>query len=204
MTGPRSRIAIVDYGAGNITSVCKAFRHVGADPVIARTPAELAGTASIVVPGVGHFGSTRALDKPWRDAIVGAVDRGIPLLGICLGMQWLFEGSDESPDAAGLGLLEGTCTRIEGAVKVPHVGWNSLERCRDNPLLTGLDDEAVYFTHSYVAPVTDACVASTVYGSSFASVVAIGRVAGVQWHPEKSGNAGLQLLRNFLEIVRAC
>lgn len=200
----RPTIAIVDYGVGNITSVCKAFRHVGADPAIVVAPGELGGAAALVVPGVGHFAATAALDHRWRDEIRSAVDRGVPLLGICLGMQWLFEGSEESPDAAGLGLLAGTCARIEGAVKVPHVGWNSMARRRDHPLLAGVDDQPVYFTHSYVAPVTDACVASTLYGSSFASVVATGRVAGVQWHPEKSGEAGLRLLRNFVDLVRAC
>ncbi len=200
----RPTIAIVDYGAGNITSVCKAFRHVGADPALVRTPARVEDAAAIVVPGVGHFGATRALDEQWRSAVRAALDRGVPLLGICLGMQWLFEGSEESPGEPGLGLLPGTCTRIAGSVKVPHVGWNTIERRRDTPLLTGVDDQAVYFTHSYVAPVTDACVGSTTYGSTFASVVARGRVAGVQWHPEKSGDAGLQLLRNFLDMVRAC
>jgi len=198
------RLAVVDYGAGNIASVCKALRHVGADPVIARNAAELQRAAAIVVPGVGHFAATQALDTPWRAAIRAAVDRGIPLLGICLGMQWLFQRSQESPDVPGLGLLEGTCVRIEGAVKIPHVGWNSMTRLREDPLLSGVDDQSVYFTHSYIAPVTDACVASTQYGREFASVISTNRVAGVQWHPEKSGPAGLQLLRNFVDMVRAC
>lgn len=200
----RPTIAIVDYGAGNLASVCKAFRHVGADPGVVRVAGDLADASAIVVPGVGHFSATRALDETWRKAIRSAVDRGTPLLGICLGMQWLFEGSEESPEEPGLALIEGTCTRLEGAVKVPHVGWNSIGRCRDHALLAGVDNQDVYFTHSYVAPVTDACVASTEYGGRFASVVATGRVAGVQWHPEKSGEAGLQLLRNFLAMVRAC
>lgn len=199
----RPTIAIVDYGAGNLASVCKAFRHAGANPIVVRTPGDAGDAAAIVVPGVGHFAATRALDRRWRETIGAHVDRGTPLLGICLGMQWLFEGSEESPDDRGLGLLQGICTRIEGAVKVPHVGWNTLEADRGNPLLAGVDDP-VYFTHSYVAPVTEACIASTEYGFRWASVVARGRIAGVQWHPEKSADAGLQLLRNFLQMVRAC
>jgi glutamine amidotransferase len=197
-------IAVVDYGVNNLRSVVRALAAGGHAAVLTADPEAIRGAERVVVPGVGHFAATRALDETWRTAIRSAVDGGIPLLGICLGMQWLFEGSDEAPDDAGLGILQGTCTRITGTMKVPHVGWNTLDRSRESPLLEGVDDRAVYFTHSYVAPVTDACIASTFYGSAFASVVAIGRVAGVQWHPEKSGTAGLQLLRNFLGMVRAC
>jgi glutamine amidotransferase len=197
-------IALIDYGAGNLTSVRKALTALGAPFVVPRTPAECAGAAGLIVPGVGNFAATAALEGDWRDAIARAVRGGTPLLGICLGMQWLFEGSDEAPDVAGLGVLPGRIVRLEGRaadrLKVPHVGWNSLDFTgRSSTLLQGLSDAAqVYFTHSYAAPVTDACVATTCHADAFASVVERDGVFGVQFHPEKSGEAGLHILRNFL------
>jgi glutamine amidotransferase len=142
------------------------------------------------------------------DAVLEHVGEGRPLLGICLGMQWLFEGSDEAPDVPGLGLLGGRCYRLGGVnapVKIPHVGWNSLAFHRDGAsIVDGIaPDTQVYFTHSYVAPVTGDTVATTDHGETFASVVQRGNVAGAQFHPEKSGDAGLRLLRNFVELARA-
>jgi glutamine amidotransferase len=138
------------------------------------------------------------------------VEGGRPLLGICLGLQWLFEGSEEAPELAGLGVLHGRCTLLEGRaagprpLKVPHVGWNTLRVRRTSVLLEGVPDGThVYFTHSYAAPVTDATVATTPYGEEFASVVADGSVFGVQFHPEKSSAAGLRMLRNFVAVCRA-
>lgn len=202
-------IALLDYRAGNLTSVRKAFNAVGAEIRTPETPAELANASAIVVPGVGHFGATSVLDSPWRDAITMAVGGGVPLLGICLGLQWLFEGSEEAEHLPGLGLLPGTCTllRPEAAdglrLKVPHVGWNALEQRRPSRILRGVPDAAqAYFTHSFVAPVGDACVAVTTHGTPFASVVESGRVFGAQFHPEKSGTVGLRLLENFLAITR--
>jgi len=137
-----------------------------------------------------------------RDALVGAVAGGRPLLGICLGLQFLFEGSDEAPGVRGLGLLKGRCYLLQGDVKVPHVGWNDLRVVRPSSLLTGIQDGSqVYFTHSYAAPVTDACVAVTEYASRFAAAVERARVFGVQFHPEKSGTAGLQILRSFVSFA---
>jgi imidazole glycerol-phosphate synthase subunit HisH len=194
-------IALIDYGAGNLTSVRKAFAALGADLFVPRAPDEVARASAVVVPGVGHFGATRSLADAWTDAIVALVGEGRPLLGICLGMQWLFEGSDEAPDCPGLGLVAGRCFRLGGGVKVPHVGWNSLELVRDAPFVEGVAPGAqVYFTHSFAAPVTGDAVAVTEHGGRFASVVQRGNVSGVQFHPEKSGDAGLTILRNFLQL----
>jgi imidazole glycerol-phosphate synthase subunit HisH len=195
-------IALVDYGAGNLTSVRKGFAAAGADLVLARAPGDLAGASGVVVPGVGHFGATASLDAPWREAILAGVEAGRPLFGICLGMQWLFEGSEEAPGSRGLAVLDGSCGRLDdraGALKIPHVGWNALSISRESTLLEGLDDGAyVYFTHSYAAPVTRATCAVSVHGDPFAAVVERAHVGGVQFHPEKSGDAGLRILRNFV------
>jgi len=198
-------LALIDYGAGNLTSVRKAFAALGADVYTPDTPGALAGAAAVVVPGVGHFDRTRTLDEAWRAAIVERVGEGRPLLGICLGMQWLFEGSSESPDCPGLGLLAGACSRLAAAppaVKVPHVGWNALELRRESAIVEGVPSGAqVYFTHSFAAPVTGDMVAAAEHGVRFAAIVQRGQVTGVQFHPEKSGDVGLQILRNFLELA---
>ena len=203
----RSPIALIDYGAGNLTSVKKALAAVGADFFVPEEPGALAGARGVVVPGVGHFGATRALDRAWVDAILDLVGDGKPLLGICLGMQWLFEGSEEAPESAGLGVLRGRCRRLrvapgEGRLKIPHVGWNSLERRLDAGIIEGVPAGAqVYFTHSYIAPVTGDTVAATEHGERFASVVQRGQIAGVQFHPEKSGEVGLRVLQNWLALA---
>ena len=209
-------IALIDYGAGNLTSVRKAFAAVGANLFVPATPAEVEDAAAIVVPGVGHFDATRALNAEWVEAILARVGEGRPLLGICLGMQWLFEGSEEAPDCAGLGLLAGRCYRLQGrapenpeirlqpdiAIKVPHVGWNTIELRGEASLVEGVQSGAqVYFTHSFVAPVTGDTVAVTEHGERFAAIVQRGYVAGVQFHPEKSGEVGLRILRNWLEQI---
>jgi imidazole glycerol-phosphate synthase subunit HisH len=199
-------IALVDYGAGNLTSVRKALSALGAEFTTPATPDGLKGASAVIVPGVGHFAATTALDEPWRDAIGGAARQGTPLFGICVGMQWLFEGSDEAPGVAGLGVMKGQIARLDGnaeqRLKVPHVGWNALDFTRTARLLRGLESGAqVYFTHSYAAPVTADCVAETSHANTFASAVERDNVFGVQFHPEKSSDAGLQILRNFLEIA---
>ena len=197
-------IALIDYKAGNLTSVKKALATIGADVFVPDTPADLADVAGIIVPGVGHFGATRALDQPWIDAILARVGEGRPLFGICLGMQWLFEGSEEAPDLPGLGLLAGQCYRLtpEAPLKVPHVGWNSLEIQREGGLLDQVaSGSQVYFTHGYVAPVNGDARAVTTHGSTFAAVVQRGHIGGVQFHPEKSGDVGLRILRNFVELA---
>ena len=183
------RIALIDYRAGNLTSVKKAFAAIDADLFVPESPADLRDAAAIVVPGVGHFAATQALSSEWVDAIRAGVDAGRPLLGICLGMQWLFQGSDEAPASAGLGVLTGQCYRlpsdVNGAsVKIPHVGWNALDIRRPDSIVDGVAADAqVYFTHSFVAPLTSDTVAATGHGRPFASVVLRAHVAGVQFHP---------------------
>ncbi len=198
------QLALVDYGAGNLTSVVKGFDAVGADVRIVGNPAALADAAAIVVPGVGHFAATATLDREWHAAISASMTSGVPMLGICLGLQWLFEGSDEAPDRQGLGLMAGACFRLSGDVKVPHVGWNTLEITgADSRLLAGIPAGAsAYFTHSYAAPVGPDTVAATTHGVPFAAAVERDRVFGVQFHPEKSGATGLRILENFLRVVR--
>lgn len=198
-------IALIDYGAGNLTSVRKGFKAAGADLFTPAVPSDLAQAAGIVVPGVGNFAATSALQGPWTEAIRHAVGRGVPLLGICLGMQWLFDGSDEAPGIRGLGAIAGTCSRLpqQGALKVPHVGWNSLHAPRPSRLLDGVDERTqVYFTHSYAAPVTPETAATCEHGAVFAAAVETGGVFGVQFHPEKSSDAGICILRNFVAAAR--
>ena len=201
-------IALVDYGAGNLTSVRKALSALGAEFMTPQRPSDLQGAAAVIVPGVGHFAATSALDDQWRHTIGDAARAGTPLFGICVGMQWLFEGSEEAPGVAGLGVMKGRIARLDGnaeqRLKVPHVGWNALDFTRPARLLRGLDSGAqVYFTHSYAAPVTADCIAETRHANTFAAAVERDHIFGVQFHPEKSGEAGLQILRNFLEIARA-
>jgi glutamine amidotransferase len=200
-------IALIDYKAGNLTSVRKALAAIHADVFTPDAPDQLARASGIIVPGVGHFAATRALDQRWVDAIVASLGEGRPLLGICLGMQWLFEGSDEAPDLPGLGLLGGRCYRLRSSgtrqrLKIPHVGWNTMAFRAAGSIVDGVPDQSqVYFTHSYVAPITGDAVAVTEHGEAFASVVQRGQVAGVQFHPEKSGEVGLQMLRNFVALA---
>jgi len=198
------KISLVDYGAGNLTSVVKAFVAVGAEVDVVDDASQLELAQAIAVPGVGHFAATASLDGRWRDAVFKAIDRGVPLLGICLGLQWLFEGSAEAPELPGLGCMPGRCFRIEGAVKVPHVGWNSLDRtAAPSRLLDGIPDGAsAYFTHSYAAPVVAETVATTTHAVPFSAAVERGRIFGAQFHPEKSGPTGLSMLANFLRLAQ--
>ena len=205
MTGADvTNVAILDYGAGNVTSVTKALRHLGAAPRIATNPHALAGADGIVVPGVGHFARTTAIDVAMRRALRRAVEAGTPLLGICLGLHWLFEGSTEAPDAAGLGIFQGRCSALHGSpgIKVPHVGWNEIEvTANGSRLLNGLDNRTyAYFCHSYAAECGDRTAGVTSHGGAFSAVVERDAVFGVQFHPEKSGAVGLQVLWNFLRV----
>ena len=201
-------ITVIDYKAGNLTSVLKTLRHLGAETIV--TDGDLGqvdAAERIVLPGVGHFAATQRLDATGlTGAIRAAIARGVPFLGICVGMQWLYGGSTEAPEQPGLGHFAESCTRFaESTEKVPHVGWNSLEVRPINGitsrLLRGVEPgEFVYFTHSYKGPVTKDTAAVTQYIEPFAAAVERGNVMGVQFHPEKSGETGLKILRNFLAV----
>src|SRR5579859_5230689 len=197
------RVTVIDYKAGNLTSVLKALRHVGAEVVVTDGDLSLIESAErLVLPGVGHFSATSRLDNTGLTAAIrAAIAKGVPFLGICVGMQWLLEGSAESPEQPGLGHFLGKCERFpEGPLKVPHVGWNSIETTIVGPtLFRGLKRiEYVYFTHSYFAPLRtfvresdgelhSAVAADTEYILPFAAALEWGNVFGVQFHPEKSG-----------------
>jgi imidazole glycerol-phosphate synthase subunit HisH len=196
-------IAIVDYGAGNLNSVKKAFDHLGAEAVVTSQPEAIEAADKIVLPGVGHFSALGGLDNTGlRNAVLRAISAGKPFLGICLGMQWLFEGSDEAPELAGAGILAGQCSQFPSSVKSPHVGWNSLAVRNGSRLLRNVaPDSFVYYTHSFQAPVVAATTAATEYGAPFSAVVEQGKIFGVQFHPEKSWTVGLLILKNFCEIT---
>jgi glutamine amidotransferase len=194
-------IAIVDYQAGNLASVRKAFDHLGHESAVTAEAEAIGRADKIVLPGVGNFEATTALAGPLQEAVTEAIDREVPLLGICLGMQWMFESSQEAPQLRGLGLFRGECEKFPAEVKSPHVGWNQLQLRGVSRLLRGLPEASfVYFTHSYWAPLVEDTVAGCAYGGTFSAAVEHGQVFGVQFHPEKSGTAGLQLLRNFCEL----
>jgi glutamine amidotransferase len=200
------QVTVIDYKAGNLTSVLKTLRHLGAETVVTDGDLSVVETAErIVLPGVGHFQATeRLVATGLTGAIRAAIARDVPFLGICVGMQWLYAGSTEAPQQPGLGVFAESCTRFaESPQKVPHVGWNSLEVRDGSKLLAGVEPgEYVYFTHSFKGPVTADTAAVTQYIEPFAAAVERGNVMGVQFHPEKSGETGLKILKNFLEIER--
>lgn len=195
-------ITIVDYQAGNLASVHKAFAHLGHAACITDDPHAVARAHTIVLPGVGHFRATARLNQSGlRCSIEDALAQGVPFLGICVGMQWLFEGSEEAPDVPGLGLLPGRCARFPADLKSPHVGWNQVRRSGESRLMSGLPaDFFVYYTHSYRVPLHGTVVGETEYGGPFAAIVERDNLFGVQFHPEKSGAAGLELLNNFARL----
>lgn len=195
-------IAIVDYSAGNLASVQKALRHLGARPVITSDPGRVAEADKIIVPGMGHFAATQRLSETGLgDAVWDAMQRGKPVLGICLGMQWLFASSEEALGVHGLGIFSEGCGRFPVGSKSPHVGWNDLQLQSPSILLQSIPPRAfVYFTHSYRAPVVQQTVATCEYAGTFSAVVEHDRIFGVQFHPEKSGAVGLRLLFNFCDL----
>ena len=196
-------IAIIDYKAGNLTSVKKAFDHLGAQTVVTSDPSRVAKADKVVLPGVGHFGATSALnDSGLRDAIVDSIERQIPFFGICVGMQWMLASSQEAPGVHGLALWPGECSRFPATVKSPHVGWNSLQILDGSSrLLRGTQPGAyVYFTHSYRVPLLASTSAKCEYGGGFSAVIEKDNLFGVQFHPEKSGAAGLAILKNFCDL----
>ncbi|NUN70842.1 MAG: imidazole glycerol phosphate synthase subunit HisH [Bacteroidetes bacterium] len=197
-------IGIVDYHLNNLRSVQKAFEKAGAPSFISDDPAQLRTADKLVLPGVGAFG--QAMENlhtlGLKDVVLAHAAAGRPLLGICLGMQLLFSRSFELGEYEGLGLLRGEVRRFPGTVKVPHMGWNQIEFTAPSPLLQGVPEDAfVYFVHSYyVVPQDDVTVTRTDYGTRFTSIVRQGNIFGIQFHPEKSQSAGLQLLKNFAGI----
>jgi imidazole glycerol-phosphate synthase subunit HisH len=195
-------IAVIDYKAGNLTSVMKALRSLSADPVLTDDPAVVLRANKLILPGVGHFAATKFLEeRGLKCAIQRRIAAGVPFLGICVGLQWLFAGSTEAPGCSGLAAFPERCEKFAPGEKVPHVGWNSLALRPNSQLFAGISDGSfVYFTHSWRAPVVDDTVAVTEYGEPFTAAVERGNVMGVQFHPEKSGETGLRVLRNFLEL----
>lgn len=197
-------LAVIDYGGGNLGSLVAALRRHGARFVITEDAATFARADAAVLPGDGAFGATmRALhDRGLDAAIVQHVDQGKPLLGICVGMQVLFEGSDEFGASRGLGILPGQVSRFTAAPRLPHMGWNTLEPCSAHPFIAGLGEEPyAYFLHSYRAPVGRDTVAACTHGERFSAVVARGNLMGTQFHPEKSQHTGARLIGNFLQLA---
>lgn len=198
-------VAIIDYGAGNVPSVERALQKLGASPERVNTPEKLASSKAIVLPGVGHYAALiRALDeRRLRAPLVDAILRGKPFLGICLGLQALYQSSEEAPELDGLGIFPRRVCALPSNVKLPHMGWNQLKIQRGVRLLEGLSGEDYfYFAHSFAAQATDGETAAVCgYGTEFAAVLCVDRLCAVQFHPEKSGSAGAKLLGNFLRIA---
>jgi len=199
-------VTVVDAGVGNLGNLARAVAHLGGAVEITRDPGRVAAARCLLLPGVGAFAPPReALRGPLETALAAALAAGAWLLGICVGFQLLFEAGEEFGVTDGLGLLPGRVTRLPAGVPVPHIGWNRLHGVADHPLLAGLERGGpyVYFVHSYApAEVPDeVCLARATHGRSFAAVAGRGRVLGTQFHPERSGAAGLRLLANFLEIA---
>jgi glutamine amidotransferase len=199
-----ARVAVINYGGGNIGSLLAALERHGVAYVVTESAADVESARGTIFPGDGAFAATmhalaeRGLDR----AILASIERGAPFLGVCVGMQVLFEGSTEFGTTAGLGVLEGTVARFERAERIPHMGWNTLEAVRTHPFVDGITaGDFAYFLHSYRAPVGDATVMATTYGDRFTSVVARGNVMGTQFHPEKSQRTGDLLLANYVKLL---
>ncbi|QHS51960.1 imidazole glycerol phosphate synthase subunit HisH [Edaphobacter sp. 12200R-103] len=201
-------LAVIDYKAGNLTSVLKALHYLGAETHVTQSPDDVRNASKIVLPGVGHFQATQLLhDLELTEATREAIASGVSFLGICVGLQWLYEGSTEAEATEGLCHFGSKCERFPASfngaeLKSPHVGWNSLENIReDSRLLRGVAPGGfVYYTHSWRAPVSADTAATTNYGGDFTAAVERDNVMGVQFHPEKSSTVGLQILKNFVEL----
>jgi glutamine amidotransferase len=196
-------IAVIDYNAGNLTSVMKALNALACAATVTADPEVVRKAHKVILPGVGHFQATQLLeDTGLSAAVADSIARGIPFLGICVGLQWLFEGSTEAPATKGLSVFSGQCERFSAGVKVPHVGWNEVRVDPRSRLMRGVEDGSfVYYSHSYRAPVVQETVAVTDYNGQFSGGVERENVMGVQFHPEKSGTAGMRVLRNFVELA---
>jgi imidazole glycerol phosphate synthase glutamine amidotransferase subunit len=200
------KVTLLDYGAGNLPSVERAFERLGVGTERATTPESISRASAIVLPGVGHVAALiRALDTlSLREPLREAVRRGVPFLGICLGLQVLFASSEEAPELSGLNLFDGSVRALPNNVKLPHMGWNQVRRARESRLLRGLADDAwFYFAHSFAAlePSTSAAATCT-HGAEFAAVIERDNISAVQFHPEKSGSSGASVFANFLEMAR--
>jgi imidazole glycerol-phosphate synthase subunit HisH len=196
-------ITILDYGAGNLRSVQNTLSEIGAYYELVHNASELSRAAKIILPGVGHFGQMmRALDQMQvREALLERIRAGVPFLGICLGLQGLFESSEEAPDERGLGVFQGEIRRFPATARVPHMGWNEIEPRNGSKLLANLAPHPyLYFAHSYYAPVVDATAAICDYAVPYTAVLETKNIFGVQFHPEKSGPLGLKIVRNFVEL----
>lgn len=201
-------IAIIDYGAGNIQSVSKALKHIGCDAFITRDKEQILKADGAVLPGVGSFGDTMDTMTSYgiKDTVIEYTKSGKPFLGICLGLQLLFPTSEESPEAKGLGIFDGTITKIPSGegLKIPHIGWNSLDIKKNDGLFKGIDKNPyVYFVHSYFLNASNKNIVSaqTQYGVTIDASIEQGNVFATQFHPEKSGETGLKILKNFADIV---
>ena len=198
-------IALIDYGAGNVPSVERAVQKLGATTQRVTRPEDFSGAKAIILPGVGHYAAIiRALDaQNLRAALLQALSRGVPFLGICLGLQALYASSEEAPTLAGLGLLDGAVKSLPSTVKLPHMGWNRVRAVKESPLMQGLScSDYFYFAHTFAvtSSVTDA-VALCEHGALFTAVLHRNNIFATQFHPEKSGDAGSRLLKNFLDLA---
>lgn len=196
-------ISMIDYGAGNMPSVVKAFAHLGLKTEVIETPEHVLKAGKLVLPGVGNFKSLERLERSGVRAAIGqSIARGVPFLGICLGMQWLFDTSTEAPEVKGLGIFPGQCTRFTETPRSLHVGWNQITFCNGSSrIFQGIPDGSYfYFTHSYFCPVESSSSATSQFQTQFAAALGKDNVFGAQFHPEKSGEAGLRLLKNFGDL----